>query len=123
MLYDYPSVPHTRIHGPDGYTNYTSYKDWLRDEFEFRCVYCLNREKFRLNDAVRTEFRRWLIALHRSSAEKPDGDTARLMHELNGFPFDLPDLSKLRPPANSKSDGIAHSHFERKKRGELNDEY
>jgi 5-methylcytosine-specific restriction endonuclease McrA len=44
MLYDYPSAPHARIHGPAGYTDPLSYKDWLRDEFEFRCVYCLARE-------------------------------------------------------------------------------
>jgi hypothetical protein len=44
MCYDYPSVLHERIHGPAGYTDYKSYKEWLRDEFEFRCVYCLTRE-------------------------------------------------------------------------------
>jgi hypothetical protein len=33
-------------HGPRGYTSYSSYKDWLRDEFAFRCVYCLVREKW-----------------------------------------------------------------------------
>jgi hypothetical protein len=33
-----------RKHGPAGYVNYQEYKDWLRDEFIFRCVYCLERE-------------------------------------------------------------------------------
>jgi hypothetical protein len=33
-----------RKHGPAGYANYREYKDWLRDEFEFRCVYCMERE-------------------------------------------------------------------------------
>jgi HNH endonuclease len=33
-----------RKHGPGGYANYQDYKDWLRDEFEFRCIYCLERE-------------------------------------------------------------------------------
>ena len=42
--FSYHGVPHTRRHGPQGYIDYTSYKDWLRDEFIFRCVYCLNRE-------------------------------------------------------------------------------
>ncbi len=204
MLYDYPSVPHTRIHGPGGYADPTSYKDWLRDEFKFRCVYCMSREKWseagdhifgvehilpksrkeyehlacvytnllyacnrcnsgkgtgillspcdeafgkhmhvepsgevkwlttkgqkivrklRLNDAVRTEFRRWLIALHRSSAEKPGGDTASLISQLMGYPSELPDLSRLAPPSNSNPEGIAMSHFERRKRGELRDTY
>ncbi len=44
MLFDYPSSPHMRIHGPAGYTTYKTYKGWLRDEFTFRCVYCLFRE-------------------------------------------------------------------------------
>lgn len=42
--FSYHQAPHTRRHGPQGYTDYTSYKDWLRDEFIFKCVYCLNRE-------------------------------------------------------------------------------
>jgi hypothetical protein len=40
----YSSEPHQRRHGPSGYTNYQEYKPWLRDEFVFRCVYCLERE-------------------------------------------------------------------------------
>ncbi len=40
----YPALPHVRKHGPGGYQNYQEYKDWLRDEFTFRCVYCLERE-------------------------------------------------------------------------------
>ena len=40
----YAAVPHPRKHGPQGYANYQEYKDWLRDEFVFRCVYCLERE-------------------------------------------------------------------------------
>jgi hypothetical protein len=35
-----------RRHGPGGYTDYQSYKPWLRDEFQFRCVYCLCRERW-----------------------------------------------------------------------------
>lgn len=44
--FEYPSTRHIRRHGPIGYSNYESYRDWLRDEFEFRCVYCLQREKW-----------------------------------------------------------------------------
>jgi hypothetical protein len=40
----YPSRPHQRRHGPSGYDDYGAYKPWLRDEFLFRCVYCLERE-------------------------------------------------------------------------------
>jgi hypothetical protein len=45
--FEYPSHPHQRRHGPRGYTDYTSYKPWLRDEFAFPCVYCLIRERWR----------------------------------------------------------------------------
>lgn len=40
----YPSKPHTRRHGPEGYSKYRQYRNWLRDEFSFRCVYCRRRE-------------------------------------------------------------------------------
>lgn len=42
--FEYPVGPHARRHGPEGYDDYSSYRDWLRDEFTFRCVYCLHRE-------------------------------------------------------------------------------
>lgn len=42
----YPSTPHVRRHGPAGYDDYRSYRDWLRDEFAFRCVFCLHRERW-----------------------------------------------------------------------------
>ncbi len=43
-FFQYPSKPHVRRHGPAGYADYKTYKPWLRDEFVFRCVYCLIRE-------------------------------------------------------------------------------
>jgi hypothetical protein len=42
----YPSERHVRRHGPRGYANPQHFKPWLRDEFEFRCVYCLIRERW-----------------------------------------------------------------------------
>lgn len=44
--FDYPPEPHTRKHGPSGYATYSAYRPWLRDEFTFRCVYCLAREQW-----------------------------------------------------------------------------
>jgi hypothetical protein len=44
--FEYPTKPHIRRHGPDGYQDEESYRDWLRDEFMFRCVYCLHREQW-----------------------------------------------------------------------------
>ena len=33
-----------RKHAPAGYDSYKSFKQWIRDEFWFRCIYCLSRE-------------------------------------------------------------------------------
>jgi hypothetical protein len=44
--FTYPSEPHLRRHGPQGYADAASYRPWLRDEFTFRCVYCLFREQW-----------------------------------------------------------------------------
>jgi 5-methylcytosine-specific restriction endonuclease McrA len=46
MAFTYPRSRHIRRHGPRGYRDYRSYKPWLRDEFAFRCVYCLWRERW-----------------------------------------------------------------------------
>lgn len=46
MGFEYPIKPLIRRHGPGGYQTYESYCDWVRDEFLFRCVYCLHREKW-----------------------------------------------------------------------------
>src|SRR5436190_11376792 len=43
-VFVYPDEPHQRKHGPVGYTDYESFRDWLRDEFSFRCVFSLYRE-------------------------------------------------------------------------------
>ncbi len=45
--YEYPKAPHVRRHGPAGWAQYQKYRQWLRDEFAFRCVYCLDRERWR----------------------------------------------------------------------------
>ena len=44
--FQYPQGTHVRRHGPQGYSDYDSYRPWLRDEFSFRCVYCLLREQW-----------------------------------------------------------------------------
>ncbi len=43
-VFAYPDEPHQRRHGPTGYTDYESYRDWLRDDFSYRCVFSLLRE-------------------------------------------------------------------------------
>lgn len=39
-----------RRHGPGGYESYASYRRELRDEFTFRCVYCLICEEWGRRD-------------------------------------------------------------------------
>ncbi len=45
-VFCYPMEPHRRKHGPTGYIDYNSYRDWLRDEFSYRCVFSLVREQW-----------------------------------------------------------------------------
>jgi hypothetical protein len=45
-VFSYPMGPHRRKHGPCGYRDYESYRDWLRDEFSYRCVFSLAREQW-----------------------------------------------------------------------------
>jgi hypothetical protein len=42
----YRQEPLVRRHGPVGYVDFHSFRPWLRDEFAFRCVYCLIREQW-----------------------------------------------------------------------------
>lgn len=45
-IFIYPCAPHRRRHAPHGYSDYSEYKDWLRDDFCFTCVYCRCRERW-----------------------------------------------------------------------------
>ena len=45
-VFAYPSEKADRKHLPGGYRSYQRYKPWLRDEFLFRCVFCLTRERW-----------------------------------------------------------------------------
>jgi hypothetical protein len=73
-----------------------------------------------LNSRDYVEFRRlWIdiIAL----AENHDKD---LFHKLLGFPKDLPDLKRLRPPGgNNRPEGIAQSWHARRERSKLPETY
>jgi hypothetical protein len=42
--FEYPATPWKRRHHPCGYKHYASFLPWLRDDFSFRCVFCLQRE-------------------------------------------------------------------------------
>ncbi len=49
-LFAYPRESRSRRHHPTGYKRYTSFKPWLRDEFEYRCAFCLRRELWSEDD-------------------------------------------------------------------------
>ncbi len=191
--FTYPAVPHVRRHGPKGYADQQSYRPWLRDEFAFRCIYCLTRETWGpvsglyaldhfLPAASRPElalrYDNLVYAcvpcnLSKGSSETLDPlglldpvvtvfengeihadapEAARLIdmlglnrprvrefralwirivrlaerydpvlfRQLMGYPEDLPDLSRLRPPeGNERPEGVNQSHFARRQRGEL----
>ena len=193
----YPMSPHSRRHGPGGYEVYNSYRPWLRDEFSFRCVFCLTREQWGLtkglwdidhfvsqrSDPTRTHDYDNLLYVcatcnsMKSHHEVPDptvvsyGDALRVNRDgtitalnKNGeklisilrldnadytryrglliemldilatkkreayvswmkYPDDLPNLESLRPPTNTRPDGINDCFFERKARGELSEVY
>jgi hypothetical protein len=196
--FEYPAHPHGRRHGPAGYSDYESFREWLRDEFSYRCVFCLQREQWtrfnasfhidhfvpqsvnssllceydnllyicatcnsrkgdlnvpnpceiafgecvevlpngtiesrnatgellidllRLDDDVLTGYRqRWLETWHALISS----GKMNAYHEWMRFPENLPDLGTKKPPGNSRPEGIAHSAFERRKRGELPETY
>lgn len=193
MIFDYPDPRKQRRHGPSGYASYGSYRPWLRDEFDFRCVYCLKRETWgqvtgefdldhfepqSLNPRRRLDYLNLVYACRRCNSVKrdqtvgdpfnllrsenvgalPDGslhatdtETRRLLRQLDlnsprlkkwrrlwmrivtlaeeheadlyyqlvGFPKDLPDLGKLKPPSNDRRDSLQECSFARRQRGEL----
>lgn len=203
--FGYPATPHVRRHGPQGYQGHGDYKPWLRDEFAFRCVYCLEREAWspdrtdsfsadhfearaanpgrageydnlvyactrcnsvrradpvpldpdsvaladhltvaadgriigrtaagsalihllRLDLAPAVHNRRFARLLLRTKAAYPDDPVVDALYVAHfGYPADLPDLSKLRPPGgNSRPEGVAASHHARRARGELPEVY
>jgi hypothetical protein len=66
-----------------------------------------------LDDDEYREFRRRMLAI----AWELQTNNRTLFVELMGFPDDLPDLSRLRPPLNTRPDGIRHSFFEERRSG------
>lgn len=193
----YPQTPHARKHGPFGYKDYESFREWLRDEFSFRCVFCLTREQWGLargawdidhfipqsRDPSRTlSYENLLyvcrtcnttksahyvpdpcaVAFGRCLKVNDDGTITALnedgellieilrldnddytsfrrriirtlqslaQHDWDAFimwmryPDNLPDLSKYRPPGNTRPDGVHDTFFARRMRGELEDIY
>lgn len=193
MIFDYPEHRNARRHGPSGYRRYESYRPWLRDEFCFRCVYCLKREQWgvvtgdfdldhflpqSVSPDQKLDYANLVYSCHRcnlvksghvtsnpfeylsvrtviskldGSIESSDSETWRLIlrldldspklrrwrhqwirivqlanehdaelaEQLTGFPDDLPNLRRQRPPANDSPHGIEASWHAVRERGEL----
>jgi hypothetical protein len=193
LIFNYPEPQTHRRHGPAGYADSESYRPWLRDEFNFRCVYCLKREtwgqatfEYELDHFVpqsvepqlRLDYLNLVYACRRCNGVKRDqtvadpfvllrstrvttlsdgslrphdSDALRLVRQLDlnsprlrswrvmwlrivalarerdpglysqlvGFPGDLPNLSRLRPPQNSRVEGLERCWFARRQKGSL----
>ena len=192
--FPYPARPQERRHGPRGYADHGSFRPWLRDDFHFRCVYCLLREQWgrargtfgidhflpvalhperslvydnlvncclACNDAqgkrvipdpcqylvdgavtvrhdgslsVRTREARRIVAklglddretrafraLWLGIIDMAERYDPPLYRRLMGYPDDLPNRARLRPPGgNSRPDGVALSCWARRKEGLL----
>ncbi|WP_299460190.1 hypothetical protein [uncultured Gimesia sp.] len=52
-----------------------------------------------------------------------EGHNKDLYYQLVGFPENLPDLNKLKPPMNHHKEGIEQSWFARRERNDLPDSY
>jgi hypothetical protein len=91
LIFDYPEPREQRRHGPAGYAEYDSYRPWLRDEFDFRCVYCLKRETWgqvtfefevdhfapqTLNPHLKLDYQNLVYACRRCNAVKRDQSVA-----------------------------------------------
>jgi len=204
MIFEFPKKAYSRRHGPSGYKAYPSYKDWLRDEFTFRCIFCLIRERwypnghaafsvehlipqsvapekildydnllyaclscnsvkqglwpildpctdpyglhlevnddgtvnalsvqgnilrdtFHLNESQRVEYRSRMLQLCRQLQGNPGHSRLVGLFIRNfGFPDNLPDLRKMRPPQNRRPDGVKSCYYVLRARGNLPDVY
>ncbi len=57
----------------------------------------------------------WIEVCELAMSDRPE-----LLHQLLGFPDDLPNLGRLRPPGgNSRPEGIAEGYYARAQDGDL----
>ena len=98
--FDYPDSAHQRRHGPV-YNSCPPYRDWLRDEFTFRCVYCLIREQW-TRGAAEFDIEHW-IAQANDPAKEFDYDnlfySCHLCNSTKGTNL-IPDPGQFLTKAN-----------------------
>jgi hypothetical protein len=76
-------------------------------------------DTLRLNSDDHTRFRHLMIATLRSLAKNDRSTFVMWM----SYPTNLPDLSRLRPPINTKPEGLLNSYYAQRSRGELPEVY
>lgn len=78
----------------------------------------------RLNRASLVSFRRRLLRVLAVLAAEEHPEAKSALQKILGFPDDLPDLARRKPPGgNSKPNGITDCYFAQRKRGELAEVY
>jgi hypothetical protein len=76
-------------------------------------------------DLNSSHIKSWRVMMMRIAdlAEEARGHDSSAYYSVFGFPEDLPELSRCRPPQNQRKEGIAESWFARRERRELPDVY
>jgi hypothetical protein len=78
----------------------------------------------RLNRPALVQARRRMLQLLQELDARGTEQAKSLLREYLSFPANLPMLSQLHPPGgNTRPNGIAVSHYEQRKRGELQETY
>lgn len=96
------SETRTRLYQPQ-YQSYSSYKDHLRDEFDFRCGYCLSREIWQ--DALSFAIDHWLPQDARPELKADYDNLIYSCAPCNNFKRAL--LLELKPLEDNLDDHIA----------------
>ena len=68
------------------------------------------------------QLKKWRVMWMRIVDLAQERDT-ELYQQLTGFPEDLPNLSHLRPPRNSRPDGVETSWYAKRQRGQRAETY
>ena len=100
----YPSVPRAPLHAPAGYRDPSSYKPWLRDDFAFRCLYCLVRERWHARPLGHDSFGVAHV-IGRAAATDLTTDYANLVYSCNACNY----LKGEKPlPVDPLADPLGH---------------